>query len=109
MSSPVRILFAVLTLAAVFAGATLPCVPASAARASAATAHADAGPILTAPCPCGCKLRPDASGVPLAPGWALLPAVQIWAPTFASAPLPDAVPVLPDAPSDVLDPVPLFA
>lgn len=101
-------LLAATTLAAVLAGAIVPCPPAFAVDVSVVAADAERpAPQLLPLCPCGCKHRPEAAGTPTGAGWALLPAAQPWAYPAQVRAFWTSVPIPREAPARIPDPVPL--
>lgn len=103
-------LLAAATLAAVLAGAVVPCPPAFAVGASVVATDAERpAPQLLPLCPCGCKHRPEAAGTPTGIGWALLPAARPWAYPPQAWALVATAPIPSEAPVRVPDPVPLVA
>lgn len=102
-------LLAAATLAAVLAGAVVPCPPAFAVEASVVAADAERpAPQLLPLCPCGCKHRPEAAGTPTGVGWALLPAARPWVYPLQAWAFLTSVPILSEAPARIPDPVPLL-
>ncbi len=64
---------------------------------------------LTLVCPCGCKTRPQAAGIPIAVGYALLSQAPDQIPTPPQVSATDLVATTPWPPFDPIDHVPLHS